>query len=248
MAETVMWKCPLPRALSQERVLEIEALTRQIFAMSRLIRSPVRAAGLELRAAMFAMEGSPSESPDNIYWETKCRRLLVRPAVEPVVHSYWPRLTQMHLDHESALNLVSALAGQQLQYRDSVVGRSPDGDVLFETPEVSASWIQDIRRVATDPQLHHLRPFYYFARVLTAHPFTDGNGRFARMLMHIGLAQICGLSIPTIALAPAFYRQGRSLRASMNTLCASGDWDAFAANLCRLLAGSITLTRETEST
>ena len=61
---------------------------------------------------------------------------------------------------------------------------------------------------------------YAYAQAIMAHPFSDGNGRFARLMVHAALARCTELRRPQIALAPAFYRRAdefeRALTAPTN--------------------------------
>jgi hypothetical protein len=61
-----------------------------------------------------------------------------------------------------------------------------------------------------------------------AHPFSDGNGRFARLLVHAALARCAGLDLPVLALA---------------ALSGDGDWPAFNAVFFSVLRDAIALTR-----
>jgi Fic family protein len=77
-----------------------------------------------------------------------------------------------------------------------------------------------------------------------AHPFTDGNGRFARIMAHAAMSQLCDLTMPTIALAPALYREGALLAASLHSLSDTGSWDSFSSIFCHIVANAIKITEE----
>lgn len=74
-----------------------------------------------------------------------------------------------------------------------------------------------------------------------AHPFADGNGRFARLMVHAALARAAGLDRPPIALAPACYRRGRALGEALTALGESGDWRPFHALFLALLGEALAL-------
>lgn len=115
-------------------------------------------------------------------------------------------------------------------------------NVGFEPLPRARRWLADLRAAAADPALRAALPAYCFARTIMAHPFSDGNGRFARLMVHAALARAAGLDRPLIALAPAFYRRGRTLGVALTALAASGDLRPFNALFLSVLGGGIALT------
>jgi len=76
-----------------------------------------------------------------------------------------------------------------------------------------------------------------------AHPFSDGNGRFARLMVHAALARCAGLRRPEIALAPAFYRRADELGRALTALSETRNWSSFNAVFLSILEDALTLTR-----
>jgi Fic family protein len=84
----------------------------------------------------------------------------------------------------------------------------------------------------------------FFAQTVLTHPFSDGNGRFARLMVHAALARCAGLGGPTIALAPAFYRNAESLGAALTRVSDRGDWSALYRVFFSTFAEALAQTRE----
>jgi Fic/DOC family len=240
-----VWTCPEIRPLSDAEQKAAEPLYRAITSDPALPASPVATAGLELRVAMMLLQGADTwERSDNELWDRKCRLLFLRPAVEPIAHSYWARLRTLDIDEFTALKAGSAMVGRPLVYRKgSAVGRSLNGDVRFAPLESPGAWIEKIAAAARSPETRSALPAYCFAQTVMTHPFADGNGRFARLMVHAGLAHCCGLGGPAIALAPAFYRRGEALRAALTALSKYGDWSQFNGVFFAVLNDAIVTTR-----
>lgn len=75
------------------------------------------------------------------------------------------------------------------------------------------------------------------------HPFSDGNGRFARLMIHAALARSIGLRRPNIALAPAFYRRANELGRALTALSESREWTPFTLLFLSVLEDALTLTK-----
>jgi Fic/DOC family len=206
---------------------------------------PPGVAGLELRVAlMLLQDDSGLPAADNDFWRAKCSALFLRPAVEPIACSYWARLTSFAFDEAAALHIASALAGRPLVYRKGpATGRSAGGDVGFEPLAKARRWLADLRAAAADPALRAALPAFAYARTIMAHPFADGNGRFARLMVHAALARAAGLDRPLVALAPACYRRGRALGEALTALGESGDWREFNALFLALLGDASALVK-----
>lgn len=187
------------------------------------------------------ISGDPA---DNDFWQTKCRALLLRPAIEPIACSYWARFVDLSFDEARAVSMASALAGRKLAYRRAAArGLSVRGDVGFEPLDVASQWLAKIREAATDPDLLPALPAYAFAQTIMAHPFSDGNGRAARVMVHAALARCAELDLPVVALAPAFYRRADSLASALHKLSDHHDWPAFYSVFLAVLEDAAALTR-----
>jgi hypothetical protein len=206
---------------------------------------PAGVAGLELQVALMLLDSDSGAKPaDNNYWDAKCQLLLVRPAIEPIACSYWKRFGTCDLDDKVALVIASTLAGRPLVYRKGpATGRAAHGDVTFEPHDVARQWLAKIAAATKRPELLAALPIYAFAQTIMSHPFSDGNGRFARLMVHAALAKCAGLRRPEIALAPAFYRRANALGAAVTALSESQDWQPFNAVFLSILEDALALTR-----
>ncbi|TPG52238.1 Fic family protein [Sphingomonas glacialis] len=241
------WICP-PR--TEPSADWLQAITRWSAAIGPLSLAYSRqpsSFGLELRTAYYALLRETDLSPsDNDFWANKCRTLFARPAVEPIVTSFWKRPGNLALDRESALHLATLLAGQSVGYRKvRAVGRSWRGDVHFEPLAIATGW----QAVISEEIRHERRgqPIYVFARTIMAHPFTDGNGRFARVLFASILAREFGLPLPCIAFAPSFYRYGERLHDAMAWLSIRGDWQRLTQVMIEIVDDAVNLTKMASS-
>lgn len=225
-----VWRCPAPNYLDDDIAKTARCLFGHIATASIENDFLISSVGLELRMAMgFIGSRAHSIAADNDFWEAKCRKLLLRPAVEPLAISYWPRFSSFHFDKESALRLASAAAGRSIAYREkTMVGRSRTGDVEFESVDDSALWLAKLLIVSRSEKMDVLLPIFAFAQVIFAHPFSDANGRVARLMIHAALAAKFRLAAPVVAIAPTFYRRAETLKSALNHLSYSHCWNTFA--------------------
>lgn len=242
---TLTWICPPPRPFNKSENARASTLYSSISELRWGPKGPAGVAGIELQVALNLMQSELGVPPaDNDFWPAKCQKLLVRPALEPIACAYWPRLATFDFDENFALLIASTLACRRLVYRTSpATGLGRLGDVAFEPIEVASQWLAKLKRCAEVAELRTALPAFAFAQVIMAHPFSDGNGRFARLTVHAGLARASGLALPAMALAPAFYRRGEALGRALTALSASQDWGPFYSLFLSTLDDSLTLTR-----
>src|SRR3954452_23324755 len=126
MENTPTWICPEVRALTAAEQANAERLFADLVSAGEVRPGPVWTAGLELRAALLLLQDDRRfANADNEFWKTKCRSLFLRPALEPIAHSYWRKFPDFTIDEASALRIASALAGHPLVYRKGpALGRS----------------------------------------------------------------------------------------------------------------------------
>ncbi|TMJ18859.1 MAG: hypothetical protein E6G92_03260 [Alphaproteobacteria bacterium] len=243
------WNCPPLRPMTSNEVAVADGFYSSISDNATWPSGAMETAGLELRVALMLLEkGGSFPAADNPFWKRKCRSLFLRPAMEPIASTYWGRFGVLDVDASTALKMASALAGRPLVYRKGpAIGQSATGDVHFG-PLVSVDdWLQNMQRVARTPELLPGLPVYCFANTIMTHPFSDGNGRVARVMVHAALARNLGLDSPKIALAPAFYRRGEALASALNTLNEHGDWSKINRVFFSVLDEAALLTRALHS-
>lgn len=137
------------------------------------------------------------------------RRLFARPPVEPVAHFYQSHRELLHQDQKTIEDIASRLYGAPRTYRTKSVASRRDrrGIKTVYTPvESMASQLEtranrDVGVIGTRLgwAIHRLVDF------MSIHPLEDGNGRVARCLFLLDLAEQLGLATPCIPLAPIYY-------------------------------------------
>lgn len=200
--------------------------------------------GLELRTAYLALRGTvPLTAVDTPYWREKTAFLYRRPAVEPIILSFWKRHASHLLDQASALQTVSLLTGRSARFREkAAVSRSLQGSVRFEPPEFIRSWLPAVADLQLGTPSKTDWPVYTYARTVMAHPFEDGNGRLARFLFAATLAAQLRVKRPCLSLAPSFYRYAEPLSGALTILSRTGDWQPLTAALIVVVEEAVVLT------
>jgi len=239
------WICPPPRPLSKDENARASTVFSSILELRWQPKGPIGVTGIELQTALMLTQPGPAlPGGDNDFWPAKCQKLLVRPALEPIACAYWQRLAAFDFNDNLALVIASTLAGRRLVYRTTPsTGRGRRGSVAFEPIDMASQWLVKLRKAAAVAALRPALPAYAFAQVIMAHPFSDGNGRFARLMVQAGIARATGLALPAVALAPAFYRRGDALGRALTALGASRDWAPFYDLFLSILEDAVALTR-----
>lgn len=239
------WVCPGPVPLTPEDDVPARHLYSAISKLKARPDGAAGVAGLELQASLMLLEGAATPAAaDNGFWDAKCRKLLLRPAVEPFAFAVWDRFRKFDLDEATALHLAQALTGRRIVYRAGVAtGVSVQGNVTFEPLDIARRWLEKIAAAAHKPDLLTALPMYAYAQVIMAHPFSDGNGRFARLMVHAALARCAGLRRPEIALAPAFYRRADEIGRALTALNATRNWALFHGVFLSVLEDALSLTK-----
>ena len=236
------WLCPPPAASWPDWSRETGRLGERVRPLARVYRQRPSMFGLELQTAYLALQSASALPPaDNDYWGVKVRNLFRRPAVEPAMTSLWKRTAALILTPDEALGAASLLTGYSIQYRTTrAMGESRHGNVIFEPLEVARDWPRILKSDVASGMPG--RPVYLFAKTIMAHPFTDGNGRFARLLFASALARQLDLTLPCIAFAPSFYRHAEGASTALSVLSATKDWGPLTKVLIEIVDEAIMLT------
>lgn len=242
---TEVWKCPELRMPDDIILRDVEVILAEIGELDVFPCGPIGVAGMELRAALLLFRNSlPISEPDNGFWQAKCQALFIRPAIEPIVCSFWSDLIGLRFDPAKAARIVSALTGGEGSIREGEAkGRSGGKELVFEDPRTAASWLSKLKLNAFGQEARLTSPVFSFAQVIMSHPFKDGNGRFARAMMHAALGRSIGLGRPVVALTPAIYRHAERIRLALSALNQSGDWNPVFKAFNDVLSDAITTTR-----
>ena len=231
--------CPdiqLPKTSVRRKFREIENhLTRlsdeiaKVAALEALV-------GLEVRTALqLVRAGNP---------DTKTRAILFRPAVEPILLLHGERVCSDLFNPIDALAMACSLTGRELTVRsERCFGRSALGQVEFEAPERTRLWFPEIKAIIGNEAMGIAASAAIFARTITSHPYSDGNGRFARALTHAVLLRKRSRPIAPIALAPAVYGKRDELSHALVDLCRTGVWDRYYETFIGTLEAAIAIAQ-----
>lgn len=238
------WVCPPPAPHSPEWAKGLESLRAPYKLQSRAYSRLPAAFGLEIKAAYVAIQPATDlPEADNSYWRTKCQAVFTRPAIEPIIASFLEQENRAPMDRERALRTASVLAGYPIQYRKRAgTGRSMHGDIEFEPPASARQWLSDVLEVRQRENPVQNKAVYAFARTIMAHPFSDGNGRFARLLFATQLPEDLDLEVfPYLPLAPSFYRHAERVAAAISTLSQAGDWAPLNSVMVSIVTDALSL-------
>src|SRR4051812_23200339 len=209
-----------------------------IRAAAAAYADPCSTFGLELRVA-YRIEARGAGAADT----ERLRQPFFRLAQEPIIWSWWDKLKRAPLDPGEMLALASMLKGGEVRYREREMfahGGGRAGNRYYETPARARSWIADIAaadRAGGDPVKKAL---YRFARIVCAHPFSDGNGRFARAALQAGLARDGVIAAPCLALAPVFCLHSARIEDALSGLSRSGRWRFYFDAMGAVLDSALT--------
>ncbi|KAK0351400.1 hypothetical protein LTR94_025102, partial [Friedmanniomyces endolithicus] len=161
--------------------------------------------------------------------EPRVRSLLLRPAPEPILHSYRDRFRLWSIDDPSVIALASCLLGRPTAYRTTSCGTHVDPDgyrQVFPPPEIAVKWLDHQAPLPEGGDILEalVAAFSVLAAVVLYHPFPDGNGRVGRALFHGALVRVLGLNCPLIPLGPFTYVRGRAVMEAWVALGMEGDW------------------------
>lgn len=226
-------------------LVPLEPTLRELLEIDRRMYagSPTRSFGLEARVCHFLTAGSA------IPPEINPRQLLIRPAPEPIIYSYWERFTDWSLDDDSVAALASCLCGRDLGYRTSTCATLPGKrglSALYPEASIATRWLSSL---PLPPQGSDVldglsAAFYAFASAVLHHPLVDGNGRFGRALFQGVLARTLGLSSPMLALGPLTYVNKPAISQGWTRLGAEGDWSELVDAYHAVLGGCLSYHRE----
>lgn len=215
--EADQWYTPSPRPFTTAEHNIFGRLSERLVIWQNLQTTPEDCYGLELRQAhriLARYEAGNVDLPDFV--ETKLRRLFLRPAVEPIVASYREALAADILAPNTALDLARALAGRPVGFRSRPMYGEANGRIALFEPCANACSTLAALWPLSSLECDAANPFYVFARLISLHPFEDGNGRFARTVLSTAMAGSAAASLP---LSPAFYFHASNIAYGTNAAC-----------------------------
>lgn len=223
---------------------EMTAASRSLEALLKIDRNladrPDAVFGLEARAAYHLSQRG--EDP----LEPAVRSLLLRPAPEPILHSYRDRFLTWSIDDDSMVSLASCLIGRPTAYRTTPCATHVDPEgyrQIFPPAEVSAKWLDRQPSPPTKGDIPDalVAALTALATTVLHHPLPDGNGRVGRALFHGALVRVLGLNSPLIPLGPFTYARGRAVMAAWVALGVDGDWSPLIRTYEAVLADVVDL-------
>lgn len=222
--------CPEPK-LGAEAPEHRQLLARIAAYAERAARSgPETSFGLELRAAFVldrdAKRETSAQSPPP-YAE-----FFLRPAIEPILHSYFEHLRPGAIGPDAADNFLSCLHGAPITRRTGPCRIRPNAHgnfVEFPQADIARDYHRRLNRNLPTIEGALQRAAYAYAEVLLSHPYGDGNGRLARALILTCLAQDDRDRIPFLPPGPVFYAHAPAIAGALESLAVSANWSHFLA-------------------
>lgn len=227
---------------SAEQLHLIKPLLEELLAIDRAhYRSdPSRAFGLEARFVHFIAGDEGASKRDG------ARHVLLRPAPEPILYSYWGRFARWEVDSSSILAMASCLCGRDIAFRDTRGATFPNesGVSVFYPPADSArTWLARLPRpkAGMDLLTACTTAFGCLGAFVLEHPLTDGNGRTGHALFQGILARSVGMSSPMLALGVLTAIRKTDIVRAWIQLGVDGDWTDLLGVYQNVLEDCLTL-------
>jgi Fic/DOC family len=182
---------------------------------------------------------------DETHMSEDGRPVFLRPPTEPLIMSTWATNTAFERFNDAtrmaALLLCKPIenSSKPMQGIDFENNR-----VEFESLAERKSWVDDIRQIDAGDRPPLEKAAYRFMRTIAAHPFRDGNGRFARALIYGPFAKADILKLPVLGLNAVFDLNRHQLSPRVAKLSHDGDWPDFVDFFESLLRECIALANE----
>lgn len=229
---------PLARyasSMAQHRADEYQEVERAIFDLNKELSSPVDSFGLELRT-QYRIEQLGHKTG---------RKTFFRLAQEPLVLSNLARLMNPAEILENGLDFVSLLCGRQIKWRDgSMWARGPKGHfVYFETIRQASGCRDDILEYLSSGLPAIVMAALCHHRVIAAHPYSDGNGRFSRAILVGTLARHGLVNAPCLPLGPVFKLRNDHLARAVIKLSQDADFSVYMKVFTSLIIETISFAK-----
>ncbi|MGY4399133.1 hypothetical protein ACVWZA_004346 [Sphingomonas sp. UYAg733] len=165
------------------------------------------------------------------------RKVFNRRMQEPVLSGYWNILRNFDFTAESSLFFVSLLCGKDISLRTEGMRSFDDKNnkTIFEDYDPSQSWINKIIDVRSRGYGPITEGILCYTIMIFAHPFLDGNGRFARSVLYGALARQGILRSPCLGLGAGFTLHVARVAQAATQLSQSGDWSPYLRELSSII-------------
>lgn len=216
-----------------ERATDIECRIRA--TDERHAHAPHRLYGLSLRVCGAVLNGAIPEDDLVAHGHhsagTGPRPLLLRPAPEPIVHSYWGTLTRPQQSTADICQLASCLytTGRELRKSPASSTGIPDEPITqFADADSIERLLQQRRERRRAAGVSTLQwAFLRFLDFNSIHPFSDGNGRTARALLMLDIGGGLGLCAPCLPFDPVVYLNSYGFTHYYRRLHVANEWQPF---------------------
>jgi hypothetical protein len=200
--------CPsitLPSLARQEKIIKLSVMLGKL---DLSLSDPVASIGMEQRVAMLALRRGEIENHKlDDACSAKYQALLLRPPIEPIFYAFRKQINLRSIDSDNTDNLVSALLGYKCRKRTGrSFGSSIYGNVEFDSEDYVEKWQNSLNSLKFDASMNIFHAICGYATTIICHPYEDGNGRLARVIMIMYLNFCIGAEYPIIPISPSLYR------------------------------------------
>lgn len=169
-----------------------------------------------------------------------------RPASEPVMAGKWERLARGPMTEALADNLVSSLLGHPARIREGggcSAGNAQGVRSHYPDPWIAKGWIERLAEWDNRSASPFVSACLAYAEIAISHPYTDGNGRLARVGFQRALARRSQLSAPLLPLGPLIYANHKAVIAALVHVGTTGRWEPMLTTMAQLVRKSSAFTR-----
>ena len=197
-------------------------------ALNARFSQPHKTFGLDHRSQYLVEEESGEELS---------RKPFYRLSQEPLILSNWRRIATIDFTSETAAKFASLLCSKEVKVRDHPMwARGPTGHfVFFDDVAAACTWLPDLERIRAMRLPPLAEAVVVYCRVVIAHPFTDGNGRFARAMFYGPLARAGVLSSPCLSLGTAFNLRREEIARATAKLAETRNWSNYIGTMFAVL-------------
>lgn len=197
----------------------------------RTISHPYLTFGLDLRVFALAEEE---------FGPSRTRKLFYRPALEPILVSFWSEITSLDFEGTRALEIASLLSGKRQSIRSCPIeGRAPDGSTFRFSDTPAADWLQKIKKIESTMNCPVEAAAFRYYSTIWEHPFLDGNGRFARTLLIGALSKWGIITQPSLGLSGAMEYMSNEITFSFRKSHEAGELSDLSSSICRAISLSL---------
>lgn len=175
------------------------------------------------------------------------RRFFLRPAFEPIVCSYADEFRTPQYNFEAVEDIASVLFGRKRKVRLDKSTTKPRNGVVTKFPNpatIPYLWGQRNSRTLLTYDTPLAWALNRYLDFLQIHLFKDGNGRTARSLLLIDMAQALKIEVPYMPLGPFTYMYSSSVVRSYVAMMTSNDSRSFYWLMLRIINDALEFSED----